>query len=97
MDSKWHNLFPDLRFYISGWVFIGYKRCLFGGHEIHVSSKEPARKQCLELMNKIGGVWWAPIKIDNIKAQNLASRCGMTVNCYKRDYVIYRGEYGRNH
>lgn len=55
---------------------ICYRPFELGGHEIHVWATKPIRYKCLDLMNSIGGTWWTYIDLGNIKAINLAIKCG---------------------
>ena len=63
------------------------------GREIHVMSSVPLRKKAIEIMDSFGCDWITTIDEDNIKAHNLAIKCGFEVVGYRRIRRLDNGSF----
>lgn len=76
MIGKYPVNMNPCRFYFGDGYTIMTRMCELGGNDIHVVATMPIRKQCLDILNSIGGTWWTCIKVSNQKAINLCIKCG---------------------
>lgn len=98
ISQKWPVKFMPGFFVFLDKGLIYCAACEAGGFEIHVESKQPVRKECLSIMNSVGGKWFTSILSNNVAACNLAIKCGMSFLYSKikngKEYRIYGGYYG---
>lgn len=77
------NWLPFRFFFGDGWTIATINRGLVG-REIHVMSSVPLRKKAIEIMDSFNCDWITTIDENNIKAHNLAIKCGFEVVGYRR-------------
>ena len=101
LTPKWgENWLPFRFFFGKGWTIATINRGSIG-REIHVMSSVPLRNKAIEIMDSFGCDWIATIDEDNIKAHNLAIKCGfevvrsVSVNCLSTGESFNQNLYKR--
>ena len=86
------NWLPFRFFFGDGWTIATINRGL-DGREIHVMSSVPLRKKAIEIMDSFNCDWITTIDENNIKAHNLAIKCGFEVVGYRRIKRLDNGSF----
>lgn len=93
LTPKWgENWLPFRFFFGKGWTIATINRGLVG-REIHVMSTVPLRKKAIEIMDSFGCDWITTIDKDNIKAHNLAIKCGFKLVGARRIRRLDNGSF----
>lgn len=94
------NWLPFRFFFGEGWTIATINRGIVG-REIHVMSSVPLRRKAIEIMNSFNCDWITTIDENNIKAHNLAIKCGfevvksISVNCLSTGESFNQNLYKR--
>ena len=86
------NWLPFRFFFGEGWTIATINRGLVG-REIHVMSSVPLRRKAIEIMDSFNCDWITTIDENNIKAHNLAIKCGFEVVGYRRIKRLNNGRF----
>ena len=93
LTPKWgENWLPFRFFFGKGWTIATINRGSIG-REIHVMSSVPLRRKAIEIMNSFNCDWITTIDENNIKAHNLAIKCGFEVVGYRRIKRLDNGSF----
>ncbi len=79
MNRGWNVEFAPITWFFGPGYTVFYRMCEWGGNEIHVEAMKPVRKVCMDIINKVGGLWWTSISPDNKRAINLCLKCGFSL------------------